>query len=92
MARLSQLRGYFDHVQSLLMGEGTLMAFKPLWGQEQENKRHTQGLTHLTRAETRLIEKLRDDTLGTRVRLAQERIPYGYALERLNIRGERTRS
>ena len=88
-AMLSQLRGYFDHVESFLMDEGTLMSFKPLWGQEQESRRHTRPLAHLTPAETRLFERLRDDALGPRVRLEQERIAYGYVLERLRLRGER---
>ncbi len=82
-AILSRLRGYFDHTRSLLMDRETLMAFRPLWVQEPASKRHEGELAHLTPDEQALYTQLRDNALGERVRLEQERIAYGYLLRSL---------
>lgn len=75
---LSQLRGYFPHVHSLLMDIDTLTAFKALWVEEDESKRCVHELSNLTDDEWQLYSDLRDNVLGDRVRLEQERIAYGF--------------
>jgi len=84
-AILSQLRGYFPSVQSLLMDQETLQRFRPLWVKEDSNKRATRDLTALTNAEYKLYDLIRSDYFGECVRLEQERIAYEYLLARLNI-------
>ena len=65
------------------MDRKTLMAFQPLWVQEPANKRHEAELAHLTSDEQALYTRLRDNDLGERVRLEQERIAYGSLLRSL---------
>jgi len=83
-AILSQLRGYFPRVQSLLMDQETLQHFRPLWVKEDSNKRATANLAALTNAEYKLYDLLRSDYFGECVRLEQERITYEHLLTRLN--------
>lgn len=58
------------------MDEATLMHHRSLWGQELGDKRCLQELANLQGPEEALFRRLRDDVLGERVRLEQERIPY----------------
>ncbi len=76
-AILSQLRGRFTGVRSLLMDRDTLMACRDVWGQEEPAKRFTGDPGHLSEVEAAMYRDLRDDVLGERVRLEQERIPFG---------------
>lgn len=82
-AMLSQLRGYFPHARSLLMDRQTLLAHQALWGREPAEKRHLGELPHLDEAERSLLAELREDRLGERVRLEQERIPFSALLAAL---------
>lgn len=81
---LSQLRGYFPHVHSILMDVKTLETFKELWGEEEEEKRCLIELTNLTHDEWQLYSDLRDNVRGDKVRLEQERIGFRWVLEVLS--------
>jgi hypothetical protein len=82
-AILSQLRTYFPHTRSFLMDRATLDHFRELWGEEPEAKRCSAALPNLNDSEQALYRLLREDALGVRVRLEQERIGFGYLRERL---------
>ncbi|UYG07571.1 Wadjet anti-phage system protein JetD domain-containing protein [Halomonas sp. M4R1S46] len=75
---LDRLRAYLPRARSLLMDEATLLAHRPLWGEEPLDKRLGHTPTRLTDAELALFTALRDDRLGERVRLEQERIGFGH--------------
>jgi hypothetical protein len=75
-AILSQLRGYFPQVRSMLMDRETLLACRELWGAEEADKRCQAELPHLDGEERQLYDTLRADVLGDRVRLEQERIAF----------------
>ncbi len=75
---LSQLRGYFPQVRSLLMDQSTLQNFRSLWVSEVANKRYMGELPHLSDAEAQLYDSLRHDYFGERVRLEQERISFDW--------------
>ncbi len=76
-AMLSQLRGYFPKVKSLLMDEVTLLACKKFWGQEQAHKSHkAEVLTHLNEQEQILYKNLKQNKYQPCLRLEQERIPF----------------
>jgi hypothetical protein len=62
------------------MDRATLVAHGDLWTREGEPHRET--LTRLSPSEGALYADLREDRLGTGVRLEQERIAFGY-LERV---------
>jgi hypothetical protein len=66
------------------MDRETLLEHVPLW--VRENNPYDGELQRLTADERALYEDLRYNRLGDRVRLEQERIPYGWiecALKRL---------
>ncbi|WP_217424091.1 DUF3322 domain-containing protein [Magnetospirillum sp. UT-4] len=81
-AMLSRLRASFPHAQSFLMDRRTLLAHRPLWGREEVQ--HAGRMDHLTDDERALLDDLRADRLGERVRLEQERIGFRYLTEWLN--------
>jgi len=82
-AILSQLRGYFPKVKSLLMDEATLLACKAFWGQEPAHKSHKAlTLPNLTHEELGLYKNLKQDKWRSCLRLEQERIPF-YLLEQV---------
>jgi len=83
-AMLSQLRGYLPQVQSLLMDRETLFTFQSLWGTEPEDRRSVARLTNLYQEEQQLYDDLRDNVMGNRIRLEQERICFNYLRRRLN--------
>ena len=73
---LDRLRLRFPAAQSFLMDRETLLEHAPLWVRESN---HYDGeLPRLTSAERALYDDLRHNRLGERVRLEQERIPYGW--------------
>lgn len=82
-AILDRLRASLPQARSILMDEATLLAHRPLWGTEEKDKRFTGTLTRLNREECALYEVLRDDALGERVRMEQERLGYTWVSERL---------
>lgn len=81
-AILNRLRHYLPHTQSLLMDESTLLDHKGFWGQEDKPVVGAE-LPLLTVAEQGLYRDLCNHRWGSRVRLEQERIPWGYAWKRL---------
>lgn len=75
-AILDQLRRQFEHVASFLMDRQTLLAFEPLWGQEE--KQTLRDLPRLTPEEQTLYDDLRDNRLREKLRLEQERIGFNW--------------
>ena len=82
-AILSRLRAGFPLLRSFLMDRPTLERFKKLWVQEDTPSRFTGNLAHLSTEECELFEALRDNRVGERVRLEQERIPFGVVKDTL---------
>ena len=82
LAILGRLRGYLPQVQSLLMDEATLLAYRELWVTEPVPKT-TEVIEHLNAAEHALYRDLRGDRWGVRVRLEQERIGWDVAWARI---------
>jgi len=80
-AILSQIRGYYNHVQSILMDEHTFVTYKDL-AVEVNAKKTLETLPHLQPHEQRVYEKIYISTTQTQIRLEQERIPFE-ALEHL---------
>ena len=77
-AILDRLRAVLPAVRSLLMDTATFQAHRHLWISEDADKRFTGELTRLTDDEHALYDTLRDNVLGERLRLEQERIAYGW--------------
>jgi hypothetical protein len=75
-AMLDQLRQYFPHTESLLMDEETLLAHRPLWG--EENKPTSRDLDNLQSQEQDLYQKIISDRYSKNLRLEQERIGFSY--------------
>src|SRR5450759_2434021 len=73
---LDRLRVRFPAAQSFLMDRETLLEHAPLW--VRESNPYDGDLPRLTSAERSLYDDLRHNRLGERVRLEQERIPYGW--------------
>lgn len=80
-AILHQLRGYFPHVRSLMMDQATLLAHQAFW--VVEAKQETGELVNLNAEEQRVYDDLRNNRLGSKVRLEQERVPYDDLLKAL---------
>ncbi|WPL17848.1 hypothetical protein Thiowin_02890 [Thiorhodovibrio winogradskyi] len=80
-AILDQVRAHFPRTRSLLMDSDTLFAFEPLWGTETDQC--TRDLPRLTQAEATLYNALRDNRIRPGLRLEQERIGFGWVMERL---------
>ena len=73
---LDRLRALFGDAQSFLMDRETLLEHAPLW--VREGNPYDGELPRLNSAERALYDDLRHNRLGERVRLEQERIPYGW--------------
>jgi hypothetical protein len=73
---LDRLRGRFPAALSFLKDRETLLEHAPLW--VREGNPYDGELPRLTSAERSLYDDLRHNRLGERVRLEQERIPYGW--------------
>lgn len=71
---LDQLRAVVPHAASLLMDRHTLMEHRELWGTEQSP--HRRDLDRLTTDERELYDDLRDNRIGPKIRLEQERIRF----------------
>ncbi len=83
-AILSQLRGYFPKVESMLMEQQTLINCKYLWGEESNNKAcPSQSLPHLTEDEQTLYQQLKTAYWQPKLRLEQERVPFSLLQEKL---------
>jgi hypothetical protein len=72
---LDRVRVLFPEAQSFLMDRGTLLENASLWVRESDP--YDGELPRLTSVEGALYDDLRWNRLGNRVRLEQERIPYG---------------
>ena len=75
-AILDQLRAQFAHVDSFLMDRATLLAFEPLWG--EEDRQTLRDLPRLSPTESALYDDLRDNRLRRNVRLEQERVGFAW--------------
>jgi hypothetical protein len=75
-AILSRLRQFFPHTCSFLMDRDTLMMHRDLWTEELSGTRVLRDLPTLDPHEQALYDDLRNDRLGDRVRLEQERVKY----------------
>jgi hypothetical protein len=80
---LERLRVLFPAAQSFLMDRETLMRHLPLC--VEESNPYDGELSRLTPAERALYDDLRYDRLGQRLRLEQERIPYGWIERALQL-------
>lgn len=85
---LHRLRAALPAARSFLMDRETLEAHRALWGREPADKRYLGDPQRLTPPERALFDDLRNDCLGERVRLEQERIGFVWlerALARLDL-------
>ncbi len=73
---LDSLRSRFPQTESFLMDQTTFMAHRHLWGQEAKQVVHP--LTRLTKNEEIVYNLLRDNRIGSHLRLEQEVIGYGF--------------
>lgn len=83
-AILDRLRASFPEGRSFLMDREILLEHRHAWVIEEAP--HTGRLERLTPAEAALVDELKANSLGDRVRLEQERIGFGWvqrALERI---------
>ncbi len=78
-AILSQARGYFAHIKSMLMDVETVEKFKNL-KVKHTNRQKNIDLVNLTANEQVVYERLKNDYYGKNFRLEQERIPLAYAI------------
>lgn len=77
-AILDRLRSFLPQARSMLMDLATLEAHRLLWGSEEAHKRYTGSLSRLTPDEQALFQLLRDDVLGERLRMEQERLGFNW--------------
>ncbi len=73
---LDRLRKAFPETRSMLMDRATLIGHRQAWVQEPDTKRQLNDLTRLNDDECALFDELRNDRLGTAVRLEQEFVGY----------------
>jgi len=83
-AMLDRLRARLPSLRSFLMDRQTLTSHSQLWGEEEEAERFTGSLSRLTAEEAHVFDDLRLDRLGYRVRLEQERLPFGWIERAIN--------
>ena len=86
-AILSQLRSHFPQTRSLLMDQNTMLEHRLFWVVEPGEKRFADELKNLTGPEQELFTALCSNSLGTNVRLEQERIQYEYVMGAVFNRG-----
>ncbi len=75
-AILNRCRHSLPQARSFLMDRATLDAHRELWGQEPKDSRFTGELDRLNESEQALYQALRDNMLGERIRLEQERVRF----------------
>jgi len=83
-AILNQLRNHFEHVESFLMDQSTLMAHQQLWGEEMSQI--TRDLPKLTPVEQQLFNDLRDNRIRKGLRLEQEHVNFQWLKAALDNR------
>lgn len=74
-AILNRARYHLPHLQSTLMDEKTLHQHHSLWGSE-EKQHAASDLSQLTLEENQLYSQLKKQSLGTNIRLEQEKIDW----------------
>ena len=80
LAILSRARRQLPRLKSVLMDPQTLLAHRPLWG--QESAQHIDAvLADLTPAERAVFDGLKGNVWGHKVRLEQERLPWDAAMQ-----------
>jgi hypothetical protein len=82
---LDRLRAALPHAQSWLMDRETLLAHRPVWGQERENECHLAPLARLDSDEASLHEDLVANRIADRLRLEQERVSFAWLRQALAI-------
>lgn len=75
-AILSQVRGYFPQVRSMLMGEEIIEKFKFLAVKESLSKRFLGELKNLSKEENRVFNNLKENVYAEALRIEQERIGF----------------
>ena len=83
-AILSQIRGYFPHIKSMLMSDEVIERFRYLAVKESLSKRFLSELENLTQEEYEVFEKLKENVYGEALRIEQERIGFGYVVAPLS--------
>lgn len=81
-AILDRARRVIPAIDSILMNQPTLLAYRPLWGQEPIQCPDVE-LRHLREHERAVYMGLRANTWGQNVRLEQERLPWDMAIKAL---------
>jgi hypothetical protein len=81
-AILDRLRASLPHARSFLMDRETLELHQALWSHEPSQ--HVGTLSRLTQDEAALYETLKQNQLGSGVRLEQERIAFAWVRQALN--------
>jgi hypothetical protein len=81
-AILARARAVLPQIRSVLMDEATLLAHRPLWGQEPAQCANVP-MEMLTDSERAVCNGLRVHTWGQRIRLEQERLSWDHCLRRL---------
>jgi hypothetical protein len=77
-AILSQIRGYFPQVESILMDEEVTEKYRYLGVEEPKAKQFLGELDNLSLEEEKVFERLKlDDSLNC-LRIEQERVPLSY--------------
>ncbi len=85
LAILSHARSSLPRLTSLMMDSATLLAHRPLWG--EEHKQHSATiLPHLTPEEQVVYQGIKNNTWGRNIRLEQERICWDYAWDNIRRR------
>ncbi|MDD3836039.1 MAG: DUF2220 domain-containing protein, partial [Sulfurimonas sp.] len=75
-AILSQARGYFPQIKSLMMDMKTLEMFKTLT--TDSHHKTYKKLENLTKEEAITYEAIYHDAYGKNISIEQEKIPFGY--------------
>lgn len=79
-AILNRARSHFPNLQSVMMDQGTLLAYQDLWVEESSQSAESQ-LPLLTPNEQEVFDGLRTARWGSNLRLEQERICWPDALK-----------
>jgi hypothetical protein len=84
-AILSQIRGYFPQVESILMDEEVIEKYRYLGVEEPKAKQFLGELDNLSLEEEKVFKRLKlDDSLNC-LRIEQERVPLSYLNLRLEL-------
>ena len=83
-AILNRTRSYIPKLDSILMNETILLKYRELWVEEKDQNA-AEELPLLTGSEQKLYQSLKDNLLGQKVRLEQERINWEEAWNVIKI-------